>query len=281
MASVSLYGLTNDAADKRSADKRSDDCATLRAALLLTAYSVTSALGRHRREQMVTRTLASIATYALTVVLVIAVLRQCRKPSWWPGRLFLWIMNLRHAGVTNWGLSHVPIDKHFTILDVGCGGGRTIHTLASMASGGKVHGIDYSQASVAAARRTNRQGIQSGRIDVQQASVSALPFPNSTFDLVTAVETHYYWPQPVADLQEILRVLKPGGRLVIIAETYRGERFDKIYTVAMKLLKARYLSVREHHDLFTAAGYTDIAIVEERHKGWLCGVARKPEALAA
>jgi len=230
---------------------------------------------------MATRTLVSIFTYALIVVLVIAVLRQCRKPSWWPGRLFLWIMNLRHARVTNWGLSYVPIDKHFTILDVGCGGGRTIHTLASMASEGKVHGIDYSQASVAAAKRTNRREIESGRVDVQQASVSALPFPDSTFDLVSAVETHYYWPKPISDLQEILRVLKPGGRLVIIAETYKGERFDKVFTVAMKLLGARYLSVNDHHDLFTAAGYADIAIIEERHRGWLCGVARKPEALAA
>jgi SAM-dependent methyltransferase len=230
---------------------------------------------------MTSQTLARIASTALTVVLVLAVLRQCRKPSWWPGRFFLWTMNLRHAGVTNWGLSHVPVEKHFTVLDVGCGGGKTIHTMATMASEGKVYGIDYSQASVVAARRTNRQWIQSGRVDVQQASVSSLPYPNSTFDLVSAVETHYYWPPPVADLREILRVLKPGGRLVIIAETYKGERFDKLFTVAMKLLRARYLSVREHHDLFTAAGYTDVAVFEEHRKGWLCGVARKPEALAA
>ena len=43
-------------------------------------------------------------------------------------------------------------------------------------------------------------------------------------DVVTAVKTHYYWPDLHADLREILRVLKPGGALVVIAEAYRGQR---------------------------------------------------------
>jgi hypothetical protein len=77
--------------------------------------------------------LKDVAIVVLTVAAAGVVTRQCRKPSWWPGREFLWIMNSSHAHVTNWGIGHVSIEKDFTILDVGCGGGRAIRTLAGMA----------------------------------------------------------------------------------------------------------------------------------------------------
>jgi len=41
------------------------------------------------------------------------------------------------------------------------------------------------------------------------------------FDIVTAVETHYYWPNLATNVKEILRVLKPGGTFALIAEAYR------------------------------------------------------------
>jgi cyclopropane fatty-acyl-phospholipid synthase-like methyltransferase len=47
-------------------------------------------------------------------------------------------MNWSHVGVTRWGLGHAQIQKDATILDVGCGGGRTINTLAGLAPQGKV-----------------------------------------------------------------------------------------------------------------------------------------------
>jgi len=106
------------------------------------------------------------------------VIAQCRKLSGFFGRFVLWDMNRHHSKVTDWGLSHVSIKKTDTILDIGCGGGRTIHKLAAMASAGKVYGVDYSDDSVAAARRANAHRIDIGRVEIQQASVSQLPFLN-------------------------------------------------------------------------------------------------------
>jgi len=56
---------------------------------------------------------------------------QCQKPRGWQGRLTLWRMNLSHSGVTDWGLTHISVGIHDIVLDVGCGGGRTIAKLAA------------------------------------------------------------------------------------------------------------------------------------------------------
>ena len=217
----------------------------------------------------------TLIKYIMLLIAAPYLLNQVRKPTRWVGRLFLWVMNVSHSGVTDWGLKHVPIDKRFTILDVGCGGGRTIQKIAAIATEGMVYGIDYSEGSVAASRGKNAQLIKAGRVEIRQASVSQLPFPDDKFDLVTAVETQYYWPDLVKDMQEILRVLKPGGTLIIIAESYKGGRYDKLQGLAMGLLRSTRLSVDEHRELFSTAGYTDVQMFEERNKGWICGIGRK------
>lgn len=221
---------------------------------------------------LVGKLVADAAALAAAVV----VLRQCRKPGWLPGRLILWRMNESHLRVTAWGLGHVTVEPGATALDVGCGGGRTIQTLAERAREGRVCGIDYSATSVTVARRTNAAAIAAGRVAIEQASVSRLPYPDRTFDLVTAVETHYYWPDPPSDVHEILRVLKPGGRLALIAETFRGQRFGAAVGVAMRLLRARYLTVQQHRDLLAAAGFTDIVVDTDPARGWICALGRRP-----
>ena len=191
------------------------------------------------------------------------------------GRFFLKIMNLGHSSLTDWGLSHVTIRSKDTILDVGCGGGRTVGKMAALASNGKVYGVDYSDGSVAASRAFNKRLIGEERVFIEKASVSKLPFSDHQFDLATAIETQYYWPNLVEDMREILRVLKPGGQLVVIAETYKDGRFDKLKGPVMWLLRSSHLSVNDQRQIFQQAGYTDIGIFEEKTKGWICAVGRK------
>jgi len=178
-------------------------------------------------------------------------------------------MNSSHSKLTDWGLGCIAIENHRTILDVGCGGGRTVSKLAAIATQGRVYGIDYSDESVAATKRANAQWIDLGRVEIRHGSVSQLPFPDSVFDLVTAVETHFWWPNLPGDMREVFRVLKPGGTLIFVAEIYKGAN-----TMAAKLAEKyasrtgmTFLSVDEHRELFTNAGYSNVQIIEERHKG--------------
>ena len=208
-----------------------------------------------------------------------SLLNQFRKPSGWLGQLNVRDMNRRHSELTDWGLGHVSIGSRSAILDVGCGGGRTVQKLAAIASEGKVCGIDYSDASVAVSRKNNRKSIRQGRVEIRQGSVSQLPYGDSVFDLVTAVETHYYWPDLPANVREVLRVLKPGGAFVIIAEAYRGGKYDgrnQIFAQAMQPLGFSHLSLSEHEELLSQAGYADVQVLEDYEKGWMCAMGQKP-----
>lgn len=221
--------------------------------------------------QVVEKVLYNVALAGAAIYLLV----QVRKPDRWAGRLFTWIMNMSHSSVTDWGLRHVQVAQDFTILDVGCGGGRTIQKLAAMASEGKVYGVDYAAGSVAASRSKNAELIRAGRVEIKEGTVSELPFADASFDLVTAVETQYYWPDLEKDMREILRVLKPGGRLVVILESYKKGAGNAVVGPVMKALKASNLSVEEQRELFLRAGYVEVDVFEERGKGWFCGVGRK------
>jgi SAM-dependent methyltransferase len=203
-------------------------------------------------------------------------LANARKPAGRLGRFLLKAMNVRHRRMTGWGLSHLAIGKQDTILDIGCGGGGTIRTLAGIATIGKVYGIDISNESVTVSRRINKQFVRIGRVEIRQACVSCLPFSDNMFDLVTAVNTHNYWPDLVTDMQEILRALKPAGKLIIIGSVYEGGIYDQRNQKYARFIEIAFPSVNELREIFLRAGYSDVMMFEKHDSSWMCGIGRKP-----
>jgi SAM-dependent methyltransferase len=196
----------------------------------------------------------TVLKFVLVVAAVSVMVGQCRKPNGWIGGRVARAMNIGHASLTRWGLGHIALGNDFTMLDVGCGGGKLIDTLASIAPAGRLFGIDYSRSSVETARATNAARIAGGRVDIR---------------LVTAFETHYYWPDLPRDVAEIARVLKPGGIFLLVAEAYRGQRLGWLFRPAMAMLGGKYLTVAQHRDLFVNAGFTDISVDADPAKGWI------------
>ena len=74
-----------------------------------------------------------------------------------------------------------------------------------------MQGIDYAAVSVEKTRKVNARAVAAGRCTVQQASVAELPFEAEQFDVATAFETVYFWPELAQNFREVYRVLKSGG----------------------------------------------------------------------
>ena len=178
-----------------------------------------------------------------------------------------------HAKMAEWGLSEVSIAENADILDVGCGGGANIARLLRRAPKGRVTGIDYSPVSVKKSREVNTKAIAAGRCQVVEGSADAPPFKEGSFDLVTAFETVYFWPEIEKCFAGVRRTLKGGGRFVIVNEddghSGNNEKWEKMID-GMHTYTPDEL--RTH---LTAAGFRDIAVRRDEQRHWLCVMVEK------
>ena len=193
-----------------------------------------------------------------------------RKPTGFGGRVMVSMMNLGHSALADWGFQFVAAPRNACALD--CGGGANIRTLLKRCPEGQVKGIDYSEVSVEKARSVNRDAIAAGRCEVVQASVMELPFAEETFDLVTAFETVYFWPDLLQSFREVARVLKPGGIFFICNECSGDTDKDDKWTERIDGMTI-YRDV-QLKAILERAGFADMQ-VHKNEKGWLCITARR------
>ncbi len=196
-------------------------------------------------------------------------MQNCRKPEGFAGRLILAGMNYGHSNISRWGLSHLHAKKDAHILDIGCGGGANIKRLLAMCPQGYVEGIDYSEQSVAVSRKKNRDDLGK-RCNIRQGSVSCLPYKDGAFNVVTAFETVYFWPDIANDFREVRRVLKPDGRFLICNEA--SDPKDGTWTE--KIDGMRIYSGDELIRLLLSSGFA-VTGNDTQGKGRLCLIAGK------
>ena len=147
------------------------------------------------------------------------------RPEGAAGAKMLERMNRSHEPLRAFAFPLLPWRENMRILDVGCGGGAAIAEMLKLSPGSVIQGIDYSETSVRESSLLNREFLGS-RCFIRQADAAALPFEDNSFDLVTAVETVYFWPDIQAGFREIFRVLKPDGTFAILNEGSDPDRND-------------------------------------------------------
>lgn len=202
--------------------------------------------------------------------------RECRKPTGAFGRLVARKMNRSHKAVTRWGLDFLDVGDGRLLLDIGCGGGHNLKNLARISPSAMVYGADYSLDMVSLSRKLNRTLIRQGRLEVLEASVSWLPFRDDIFDAVTAVETHFFWPDLVNNLKEVIRVMKPGSMLLIITEGYRHPAFEERNSEWEDLSGFTMDTPEELRGYLKDAGFEQVESVELEERNWLAAWCRKP-----
>ena len=195
---------------------------------------------------------------------------QFARPSSLTGRILLRGMNIGHARLHRWGLKVAGIQHRDKVLDVGCGGGKAIARILAQTRR-EVAGVDHSPDAVETSRRVNRAAVASGRLRVLEGSVDDLPFRDCFFDVVTAFETTYFWPDLQAGLIEIRRVLSPGGRLVITNEVADRETIGRwADRLGMNVPDGDTLT-----GLAYEAGFLTVDVSAHPHHRWLRLVAAR------
>lgn len=163
------------------------------------------------------------------------------------------------------------------VVDVGCGTGTlAIGVKQRVGDAGMVHGIDASDQMVALARKkAETRGVA---VDFQVASAQGLPFEDTTFDIVlcTMVMHHLRHDQRGQAVAEMYRVLRPGGRLLVVDLAAEGGLLARLNPIAL-LHRGRALnSAQEAEALIDEGGFTDITAgkIPVRNLGFV--LARKP-----
>ena len=100
-------------------------------------------------------------------------------------------------------------------VDIGCGPGHLVCELARQAPALRITGIDLSDEVLAQAQAYAGQAGYGDRVAFEKGSAEAIPFPDGSLDLVVSTLSLHHWSRPSAVLDEVARVLRPGGAYVI------------------------------------------------------------------
>ena len=143
---------------------------------------------------------------------------QCMKPHGEEGIQTIKNMNENHKEISEFAFECVDVGENDKILDIGCGGGVNIEKFLKLTRN-NVDGLDYSEVSVGESIKRNQSAVDNGRCEVIQANVSDMPIDDESYDLVTAFETIYFWPDIGKTFKEVSRIIKANGQFMIAQGT--------------------------------------------------------------
>jgi ubiquinone/menaquinone biosynthesis C-methylase UbiE len=178
------------------------------------------------------------------------------RPQGVLGRLGGVIMARTNDDCNVWVADLLEVGPNDSVLEVGFGPGMAIQRLSTLASAGQIAGIDPSGEMVEQARARNARAIQNDRVDLRHGAVESLPFADNTFERALAVNSMQVWPDPMAGLREMRRVMKPGGRIALGFTSYSGQSKEGL------------------PERLVAAGFTTVQIVAKDKN--FCVLGAKP-----
>ncbi len=178
------------------------------------------------------------------------------------GPLQSWFFRPAH----DWLLRFIgPEDR--CLLDVGCGTGIFAARVCARFAGTRVWGLDVSSGMLRQAEERARP--LDGRLRLLEGDSAALPFPANHFDVVTCSHSFHHYPDQRRVVAEMHRVLRPGGRLLIIDGDRDGllGRLIFDHLVVWWEGPVHHRSATAFREIYLESGFRDV--VQLRHRGWL------------
>jgi len=145
--------------------------------------------------------------------------RQHRLPHGLLGRLVGEQMVRQHQPETDWTVELLGLQPHDRAVELGCGAGRGLMLAARTAGLSLVVGMDLSPTMLRAASRRIRRAGQRDRVSLLRGDLQALPYADGSLDTIWSVHTFYFWDDPEAVFAKLLRILAPGGTVVVTLAT--------------------------------------------------------------
>ena len=143
--------------------------------------------------------------------------RFIAKQLSWPSDIGGWLvragMNRGNARLNSYALDQRQLVRKHRVVEVGFGGAPILLHLLQRAA--FVCGVDRSQDVVGAAARRFADAVRARRAEFRVGTVENLPLPDATFDKALSVHTVYFWQSLREGSAELVRVLRPGGRVVL------------------------------------------------------------------
>lgn len=145
--------------------------------------------------------------------------RQHRLPHGLLGRLVGEKMVRQHQPETDWTVDLLDLQPHDHAVELGCGVGLGLVLAARAAGLSLVAGMDLSPTMLRAASRRIRRAGQREGISLLRGDLQTLPYADRSLDKIWSIHTFYFWADPEAVFADLLRVLAPGGRIVVTLAT--------------------------------------------------------------
>ena len=176
---------------------------------------------------------------------------QFHQPKGFLGSVAGWIMANRGSNRDRnlWTVGLLNLQPSDRVLEIGFGPGLGIEAAQQMLPKGFVAGIDHSETMFQQASKRNSAAINEGKVDLRVASVSEIPPYDKPFDVVFAVNSMMFWPEPLATLQRLRKLLRVGGKIALTHQPRSKGATDETARkageeIAVQLKESAYGNVR-------------------------------------
>jgi SAM-dependent methyltransferase len=164
-------------------------------------------------------------------------------------------LNKSNAGGYSAALAKLGVTAGDRVIEIGFGNGREIPRVVSLSADVTYFGLDISDTMVTEAAEFNADAVRQGRVTVARGTSAAIPADADAFNKALAINAIYFWPDPMADLREIRRILRSGGRLVLGALAPRSAVGRAVFQHGFRLYEKP-----EIENLLTSAGFAKVSI---------------------